>query len=94
MVKDSFSFTQEGLRRVRLAGFTPGQVWAALHSEPRMIRQLSDRQMSVFARAGLEHVVVALEESPLEDNDWDIVGARRMDQREREVFNKLIGRMP
>jgi hypothetical protein len=104
-VKDTYSFTAEGLQRVLLAGVAPAQVWSALHSDRRLVRQVTQSQVSVFARTSdtgtsystgqeREHLVVALEESTVQDNDWDIVGARRMDQQEKAIFDKLTGRMP
>jgi hypothetical protein len=94
-VKDAYSFTPDGLARISLAGLTAGVVWSALRSERRLVRFRSDTEAAVFGvTAGGEHVVVAVVESPAEDNDWDIVGARRMDRDEVMTFNRNTGRQP
>lgn len=89
-MKDAYSFTSEGLTRIALAGLTPQVVW----SQRRLVRHLTESASAVFGVAdGGVHVVVALVESDLEDNDWDVVGARLMDADEVATFDRFTGRL-
>lgn len=93
-MKDAYSFTSEGLARIALSGLAPQVVWSALRSQRRLVRHLSETASAVFGVAdGGEYVVVALVESALDDNDWDVVGARLMDADEMAAFDAWTGRL-
>jgi hypothetical protein len=69
-------------------------VWSALSSQRRLVRHLSESASAVFGVAdGGEYVVVAVVESDVEDNHWDIVGARVMDADEAAAFDRFTGRL-
>ena len=93
-MKDAYSFTSDGLTRIALAGLTPQMVWSALRSPRRLVRHLTESTSAVFGVAeGGEYVVVAVVESDVEDNDWDVVGARLMDADEVATFDRFTGRL-
>jgi len=95
MVKDQYSFTSEGLERIALAGLAPADVWSALRSQQRLVRHLSDSAAAVLGIAASgQHIVIAVTESTVGDNDWDIVGGRPMDRDEITAFTKITGRKP
>jgi hypothetical protein len=92
-VKDKYSFTSEGLGLIALASLAPADVWTALRSPQRLVRHLSASTAAVMGvAAGGQHIIVALAESAVGDNDWDIVGARPMDRDEITAFTKITGR--
>jgi len=92
-VKDKYSFTSEGLEHIALAGLAPADVWSALRSQQRLVRHLSDVGAAVLGiSASGQHIVIAVTESTIGDNDWNIVGARPMDGDEISAFNKITGR--
>ena len=92
-MKDAYSFTREGLERIALAGLAPADVWSALRSQQRIVRHLSDSTAAVLGVAASgQHIIVAIAESAVGDNDWDIVGARGMDRGEITAFSQITGR--
>ena len=92
-MKDKYSFTSEGLGLIALASLAPADVWTALRSPQRLVRHLSASTAAVMGvAAGGQHIIVALAESAVGDNDWDIVGARPKDRDEITAFTKITGR--
>lgn len=93
-VEERYSFTPDGLHNLAVYGLTPAQVWEALTALRRVTRHLGDESdetdiKAVFAQTEAGHLVVFLAESDLDDNDWDIVAARRMWPDEVAMFEKL-----
>jgi len=93
-VEERYSFTPDGLHNIAVYGLTSAQVWAALTALRRVTRHLGDELdetdlKAVFAQTDAGHLVVFLAESDLDDNDWDIVAARRMWPDEVAMFEKL-----
>ncbi|MFI1916793.1 hypothetical protein [Nocardia sp. NPDC020380] len=90
---DRYSFTSEGLDNIRIYGVKPGEVWEALHSKRRLVRQIDARASAMF---GLTHtgryLVVFVLESAYENNDWDVIAAREMFPDEKAVFDRYTGR--
>jgi hypothetical protein len=92
-VKERYTYTPEALQGLELSGLSAPEVWAVLHSSPRLTRHVSEDAAAIFGitPAG-RHLVVLVAESPVEDNDWDILAARDMYPDEVEVFDGNTGR--
>jgi hypothetical protein len=93
-VEERYSFTPEGLHNIAVYGLTPAQVWSTLTALRRVSRHLGDEldetdTKVVFAQTEAGYLVVFLAESDRDDNDWDIVAARRMWPDEVTMFEKL-----
>jgi hypothetical protein len=93
-VEERYSFTPEGLHNIAVYGLTPVQVWSTLTALRRVSRHLGDEldetdTKVVFAQTEAGYLVVFLAESDRDDNDWDIVAARRMWPDEVTMFEKL-----
>lgn len=92
-VKDRYSYTTESLRNMEISGLSAPEVWAVLHSSPRLTRHLSEDAAAIFGvTPSGHHLVVLVAESPVEDNDWDILDVRDMYPDELEVFDRQTGR--
>ncbi|MFC7545517.1 hypothetical protein [Plantactinospora sp. GCM10030261] len=87
-----FSFVEEALDNLRVYDVTPGEVWEALHSGRRIIRHLGDDVMIVYAatRRG-RRLAVLLAEAGHDDNDWDVLSARDLSDREAKRFEEALG---
>lgn len=88
-----YSYTDEALERIRWAGLEPADVLRALNTTPQHVRYHGEdiSLMTVRARSGLLHIAVGLREKEGADDEWDVVGARRMDKDEIAVFERLTG---
>jgi hypothetical protein len=86
-----YSFTTDGLERIKLAGLTADEVWTALGQPRRVLWPFSEGQAALYAMTvDGRYIVVALEEAG--DEDWDITGARHMDTDEVARFRDLMRR--
>lgn len=86
-----YSFTSDGLERIKLAGLTAAEVWAALGQPRRVLWPFSEGRAALYAMTpDGRNIVVALEEAG--DEDWDITGARHMDTDEMARFRDLTRR--
>lgn len=96
MEERRYSFTSAGLERIKLAGLTAAEVWAALGQPRRVLWPFSEGRAALYAMTpDRRYIVVALEVvAPEEagDEDWDITGARHMDTDEIARFRDLTRR--
>lgn len=91
MLNRRYSFTNTGLMSIGLAGLTPEQVWTALHGQTIWWPH--------GAEAGTEYgeidgLILAIGLQEGDDDDWDIVGARRAEPNEIDRYTKQMKEKP
>lgn len=78
-----YSVTTKGLINLAKRGVTVPEALQVVSSPEQVLRQLSETAVAVFGQTVEgRHLVVQLEETTGEDNDWDIVDARDLTEAE------------
>jgi uncharacterized DUF497 family protein len=82
-VGNRYSVTTKGLTNLTKRGVTVPEALQVVSSPEQVLRPLSETAVAVFGQtAEGRALVVQLEETTAEDNDWDIVDARDLTEAE------------
>jgi hypothetical protein len=85
--------TTEGLINLSKRGVTVPEALQVVRSRGHVLRVLAEGTVMVAGQTDQgRHLIVLLEESTAEDNDWDIVESRDMTEREIDQL-QIVRRM-
>jgi hypothetical protein len=88
-----YNFTDDGLERIAWAGLLPADVMRVLNAKPQYVTDYDNPPRRVVQALARDiYVMVGLEEAA--DDEWLVVGARRMTKDEIAHFERVTGGRP